>query len=202
MAKVVFGLSFELHSEAVVVDVVGGGSGKENTCLFFFWSQWNTGVFISSICVLPWTVMVRCSLSWLLPQVMIHCQVPLCELVTGLSWAVGDHSGESTFGLLHFTSQPSMTPFTSHWSVASLPSRRSAEGVTETDTVSRRWGHSEKHKEREEAMMNKGLDPNSLYTWKTFITSEKDDSLLQPSGKMVTFISALYNTVGQIVQAF
>lgn len=36
MAKVVFGLSFELHSEAVVVDVVGGGSGKENTRLFFF----------------------------------------------------------------------------------------------------------------------------------------------------------------------
>lgn len=104
MAKVVFGLSFELHSEAIVVDVVGGGSGKENTRLFFFWSQWNTGVCISSICVLPWTVMVRCSLSWLLPQVMIHCQVPLCELVTGLSWAVGDHSGESTFGLLHFTS--------------------------------------------------------------------------------------------------
>lgn len=50
--------------------------------------------------------------------------------------------------------------------------------------------------------MNKGLDPNSLYTWKTFITSEKDDGLLQLSGKMVTFISALYNTVGQIVQAF
>lgn len=47
MAKVVFGL----HSEAVVVDVVGGGSGKENTFVFLLITMEYRSLHFQYLCI-------------------------------------------------------------------------------------------------------------------------------------------------------
>lgn len=144
MEKVVFGLSFELHSEAVVVvDVVGGGSGKENTRLFFFWSQWNLhfqylcitldcdGQILTKLIAATGDDTLPGPVMWACYRFELSCWWPFKWIYT---WAPP----------LHFTT------FNETFHVTlerCLAAQQEISRGNDGDCHSRRWGHSEKHKE-------------------------------------------------------
>lgn len=89
-------------------------------------------VALAEVTCSPLTVTSRFRLYVSLPEEKLHFQVPASELDTGFSWAKPDPSVFPS-GLVHCAWACGSGPLTSQWSVASLPCRRTWEGVAQTE---------------------------------------------------------------------
>lgn len=91
-------------------------------------------VALAEVTCSPSTVMPRLSL-WVCPPLeKLHFQVPASEMDTDFRWTEPDPSVCAfPSGLVHCTWVPGSAPWTSQWSVASVPCWRTWEGLAQTE---------------------------------------------------------------------